>query len=121
MGPSIKMSEHVLAVPDLARATAWWRDAAGFDVTLEIPGWVFLRLGEARLRIGECPDAQAVSTLGDHQYFAVFHVDDVDALHDRLIGAGASIRKPPTDEDWGLREMAVATPDGHRFMVVQSI
>jgi uncharacterized glyoxalase superfamily protein PhnB len=48
-------------------------------------------------------------------------VDNVDALPARLIRAGAMIRKTPVDEPWGLRKMAVQTPDGHRFMVVQAL
>lgn len=121
MAPTALMSEHVLAVPDLATATAWWCDALGFEVTFEIPGWTFLKLGECRLRLGECRDALAPKALGDHQYFAFIHVNDVDGLYRRLTNHGATIRKAPTDEPWGLREMAVETPDGHRVMIGQAI
>ncbi|MDP9900324.1 hypothetical protein [Variovorax ginsengisoli] len=30
---------------------------------------------------------------------------------------GAIVLRPPIDRDWGMREFAVATPDGHRLMV----
>ena len=114
-------AEHVLAVPDLAPSVIWWREAMGFEVVFELPGWTFLKSGACRIRLGECPDAPAVQALGDHQYFAFLHVDDVNGLHRRLSEAGARILKPPTDEPWGMREMAVRTPDGHRFMVGQAI
>ena len=40
-------------------------------------------------------------------------VRDVDALHAELVGRGVTIRRPPTDESWGMREMHVVDPDGH--------
>lgn len=90
-------------------------------MTFEIPGWSFLRLGGCRLRLGECPDASHPADLGDHQYFAFIHVEDVDGFAARLVEHGAVIRKPPTTEPWGIREMAVQTPEGHRFMLGQTI
>lgn len=114
-------SEHVLAVPDLATATAWWCGVMGFQVTFETPGWAFLRLGGCRLRLGECPEALSPADLGDHRYFAFVHVDDIDAAYVRLRSAGADVLKPPTDEPWGLRELGVQTPDGHRFMLGQAL
>ncbi len=114
-------SEHVLAVPDLQAATHWWCEAMGFELVFSIPGWAFLRLGGCRLRLGECPDAIAPAALGDHQCFAFIHVDDVDGFAERLARHGAIIRKPPTSEPWGLREMAVQTPEGHRVMLGQDI
>jgi catechol 2,3-dioxygenase-like lactoylglutathione lyase family enzyme len=121
MNPVVHFSEHVLAVPNLAAAVEWWRNVMGFKMTFETHGWAFMRSGDCRLRLGECPDAPAMTGLGDHQYFAVLHMGDVDGLHARLSRAGAAILKAPADEPWGLREMAVQTPDGHRFMVVQPI
>ena len=42
-------------------------------------------------------------------------VDDVDALYRRLRDAGADIRQEPTTFEWGVRELNVADPDGHRI------
>jgi uncharacterized glyoxalase superfamily protein PhnB len=53
--------------------------------------------------------------------FAYLHVDDVDALYTEFVQRGAIVRQPPTDRLWGMREMAVATPDGHRMMIGQKI
>jgi catechol 2,3-dioxygenase-like lactoylglutathione lyase family enzyme len=39
-------------------------------------------------------------------------VDDVDAVHERAIDAGAEIVYPLTDEDWGLRRFFVRDPNG---------
>ena len=37
------------------------------------------------------------------------------------IDADADVRKRPTDEPWGRREMALRSPDGHRFMVASTL
>ena len=42
-------------------------------------------------------------------------VADVDALYERLRSAGADIRQEPSTFEWGVRELNVADPDGHRI------
>ena len=39
-------------------------------------------------------------------------VDDVEAVYDRALAAGAEIVYPITDEDWGLRRFFVRDPNG---------
>jgi len=46
-------------------------------------------------------------------------VDDVDAVHDRAVAAGAEIVYPLTDEDWGLRRFFVRDPNGAVINVTQ--
>ena len=55
-----------------------------------------------------------VSNIGDHSYLAYIEVDNVDAVYARAVNAGAEVMKPPTDEPWGRRELALRSPDGHR-------
>jgi len=40
-------------------------------------------------------------------------VDDVDMLHEELIGKNVRIDTGPIDQDWGNREMYVRDPDGN--------
>ena len=40
-------------------------------------------------------------------------VDDVDGLHDRVVGAGAEIALPLTDTDYGSRDFTVRDPEGN--------
>jgi catechol 2,3-dioxygenase-like lactoylglutathione lyase family enzyme len=42
-------------------------------------------------------------------------MDDVDVLHEEYRKSGAIIRMVPTNMPWGVREMNVEDPDGHRF------
>ncbi|RZL94286.1 MAG: bleomycin resistance family protein [Variovorax sp.] len=112
----------VLAVPDLERTTAYFRDALGFKV--EWPpgsGWQLVSRGSVRIMMGHCPDALPPSATGDHSYFGYLHVDDADALHDELVQRGALILRPPEDKPHGMREFVVATPDGHRLAIGQEL
>jgi len=113
----IHTPRYVLAVPDLARSAAWYRDVLGCEV-LEIgdPGWRVFRRDGLLVMAGECPEATAPETLGDHAYFAYLDVDELDELFAEVRDAGAEVIKPLRDEPWGRREFALRTVDGHRIV-----
>jgi uncharacterized glyoxalase superfamily protein PhnB len=112
----------VLAVRDLAATTAYFRDALGFALQWAVAdNWRLLSRGQVNVMIGHCPDVTPADAIGDHSYFGYLHVGDVDALHDDFARRGAIIRQPPADRPWGMREMAIATPDGHRIMIGQQL
>ncbi|MEV6398194.1 VOC family protein [Streptomyces sp. NPDC051907] len=46
-------------------------------------------------------------------------VDDVAAAHEELTERGAEVLRPPVKEPWGLIEMWISDPDGHRIAVVE--
>ena len=46
-------------------------------------------------------------------------VDDVDAVYERAVAAGADIVYPLTDEEWGLRRFFVRDPNGAVINVTQ--
>ena len=113
---------YVLAVHDLTGSTAYFRDVLGFTVDWhDEDRWQALRRGGVSVHLGRCPDALPPVDLGDHSYFGMFSTTDVDRLHSEIAARGAIILSPPTDRPWGLREMAVATPEGHRMMFAQVI
>ncbi len=51
--------------------------------------------------------AQQVGAFG-----AYVVVDDVEALHERAVAAGAEVTQPPHDTDYGSREVAFRDPEG---------
>ncbi|MDQ1402690.1 MAG: hypothetical protein QOG03_1006 [Actinomycetota bacterium] len=113
-------SDPVLAVHDLDASADWYRRVLGCEVHEVAPGqWTFCRNGDVTFRIGVCPESLPASELGDHSYVAYLRVDDVDAAHDLAVAEGADIIHPPVDEPWGMREMALRSPEGHRFMLAQ--
>ena len=118
----ILRSDPVLAVHDLDVSGNWYRDVLGCELDDVEPGnWRFCRAGEITFMLGRCPNVPAASELGDHSYLAYLHVDDVDAFHRRARAAGADVTKVPKDEPRGMRELALRSPDGHRFTLGQAI
>jgi predicted enzyme related to lactoylglutathione lyase len=119
---AIHRAIFVIAVPNLVRSAAFYRDVLGFEIKeIGDPGWRMYVRDECRIMAGECPDAVPIAELGDHAYFAYLVVDDVDAYHERAASAGAEIVKPLANEGWGMREFGLRTADGHRVMVGQDI
>ena len=102
---------YVLAVHDLDRSEAFYRDALGFAVQdMGDPGWrMFVRDG-CRIMAGVCPDAMPAASTGYHSYFAYLVVDDADAEHARAVAAGAEITKALADEPWDMREFVLSWP-----------
>jgi catechol 2,3-dioxygenase-like lactoylglutathione lyase family enzyme len=109
---NLKRPSYVLAVPDAEATAAWWVDAMGFTRAFATEGWVFVRRGDCVIRLGSCPDALPPRELGDHGYFGYVEVDALDAFHAEISRNAVDVLAPPTDKPWGMREMAVATPDG---------
>lgn len=116
--PEIIKARFVIAVPDLQKSAAFYRDVLGFTIhSIPDPGWLFYTCGDCMIMAGACPNALHPSQLGDHAYFAYLQVKDVDSLHDSVRAAGVSICKPLRDEPWKMREFGLVTIDGHKIMV----
>jgi uncharacterized glyoxalase superfamily protein PhnB len=108
---------YVIAVHDLARSAAYYRDVLGFDVLWpDVQGWRLLVRDECRIMAGECPDAPSAADLGDHSYFAYLDVDAIDDFYAAVVSRGAAVVKSLRDEPWGMREFGLRTVDGHRIM-----
>ncbi|MFC9620766.1 VOC family protein [Streptomyces sp. NPDC056930] len=46
-------------------------------------------------------------------------VADVRAAHEEVSAHGVEVLRPPVREPWGLVEMWIRDPDGHRIVVVE--
>jgi catechol 2,3-dioxygenase-like lactoylglutathione lyase family enzyme len=113
----IIQSRFVIAVPDLQKSAAFYRDVLGFTIhSISDPGWLFYRSGNCTIMAGECPDAIPPAQLGDHSYFAYLQVEDIDSLYESARRAAAQICKSLRDEPWQMREFGLVTADGHRIM-----
>lgn len=113
---------HVLAVPDVNASAHYFINALGFeDLDIDAPGWRFVQRGAVRFDMGECPDALPACELGDHSWFARIFVEGIDAYHAEIAPRGALVSSPPTTQPWGLREMGVSTPDGHRLVFCEVV
>lgn len=110
----------VLAVCDLAASRRFFIEKLGFNETLAVEGWAFLRRGACELRLGHCPDAIPMSRVPDHSWFAYLKVRDALGLYQECLDRGVEIWHPLADRPWGMREFAIVTPDGHRIVFGES-
>ena len=79
-------------------------EVTGIDIT--VGGANPRREADPKLA-GPCAGAGRASTIFQ------LCVDDVDAAVDRAIVAGATVRTPPQDADWGDRVATIVDPFGH--------
>jgi len=49
------------------------------------------------------------------------HVDDADAMAERMVAAGATLLMPPTDQFYGERSCRLRDPFGHMWLIGHSI
>ena len=60
-------------------------------------------------------------TRADKGVWMSIWVEDVDAVHRHCLEQGLDVAFPPTDMEWGVREMHVRHPDGHVFRISKGI
>jgi PhnB protein len=89
------------------------------------------RIGHAQLKIGpamimlsdEHPEHGIYSPLqfGGTGSSLHLHLDNVDALVERAVAAGATVLMPPTDQFYGERTAKLLDPFGHEWLLGQHI
>ncbi|MFC4006280.1 VOC family protein [Nonomuraea purpurea] len=114
------LSSRVLLRPaDPGRSRRFYADTLGLAVYREFgppdePGVVFF-LGQGFLEVaGRCdgPPAGAALSLW-------LQVRDLRAEEERLRRAGVTVLRETRLEPWGLMEMWISDPDGHRIVLVE--
>ena len=101
----------ILNVRNVSASIDHYVDTLGFAKEWEWetpPTFACVRRDEVRIFL--CQDGQGAAGM----WISVF-VHDVDALYEEYRRRGATVRQPPTTFPWGVREMNVEDPDGHRL------
>lgn len=113
------LSSRVLLRPsDPDRSRAFYGEALGLKISREFEtgsgrGTVYF-LGGGFLEVSGRSEGPPTPTL---QLW--LQVADAEAAHAELTAAGVEVLRPPVEEPWGLVEMWIADPDGHRIVLVQ--
>ncbi|MFT3701168.1 MAG: GNAT family N-acetyltransferase [Agriterribacter sp.] len=82
-----------------------WDDAASFG-----------GVGKEAVRIYFCKGSQ-----GNPGTWLAIDIEDVDSYYIKVKERGANIINPPQTFEWGMREMLVEDPDGHRIRFGQGV
>ncbi len=116
----------VLMVDDVAATAAFYRSHFGF-VPLFDSGWYvhLQQAGDAQVNLALLDGNHATIPAGSRGRAAGlllnFEVDDVDAVHARLQGAGLPILHSLRDEAFGQRHFITADPNGVLIDVITPI
>ena len=110
--PTLRYRDAVAAIDFLQRAFGFERG----DVHRGEDGRVHhaeLRFGDGWVMLGAARDDGAELSARPGTGAAYVVADDVDALHDRAVAAGAEVVRPLGDTDYGSRDFAVRDPEGN--------
>lgn len=120
-----RISIVTLGVSDLARSTAFYRDAFGFALLQDksSPQISFFAVNRGSLRLALYPRHLLAEDAGvPHEGAGLFsgvtlaHLvrsrAEVQTVFDALVQAGARPVKPPQDVFWGGHSSYIADPDG---------
>jgi PhnB protein len=83
-------------------------------------GFVELAFGDGRVLISEeapALNALAPPTVGGSPVMLMIEVNDVDALAEQAVEAGATVEMPVEEAFWGERYGVLVDPFGHRWAV----
>ena len=120
MAPAQHLNVVTLGVSDLARARGFYVDGLGWEVVFEHDEVVFVHLGSGLLLslfgVGElAADATLTSLSPGSGSMAlaknVSNEDEVDALVERAVAAGATVVKHPQQAAFGGYHAYVLDPD----------
>ena len=113
--------QPVLPVPDVSAAADWFCRVLGFELDFLHGEPVFygrVKLGDRSwgdpIYIHLQQHSGAIAPCGETR----LHVGhDIDSLHAHVLAAGATVLLAPTNQPWGLREIVVQAPGGHRLVL----
>ena len=126
---TLRVTPHIV-VRGAGEAAAWYERALAAEVGERVPVpdgrfmQIELRFGDSVVMIAdEFPEFGIVSplTLGGTYGALTIATDDVDALWERALAAGATVHSPLQDAFWGERHGQILDPYGHRWGLAQHV
>jgi PhnB protein len=115
-----------LTLSDAARALDFYKRAFGAKEVLRMDGpggkigHAEIKIGDSRIMLGdEMPggSCQSPQSLGGTTGGIFLYVENVDAVFNQAVAAGAKAEAPPTDMFWGDRYGRLKDPFGHSWSV----
>jgi catechol 2,3-dioxygenase-like lactoylglutathione lyase family enzyme len=126
----VRRAGAILAVADVERSLAFYRDRIGFEVEAlyEDPPYATLKLAGARLSLAEqghpAEDRPGVELAAPAEparadVVLVVEVDDARAEHRRLAAEGVPFLAEPYEPPWGGCRFFCVDPDGYLVEIEQ--
>ena len=115
-----------LIVKDAARAIEFYKKAFGAIELMRMTQQDG-RIGRAEIKIGDSPimladefpemGARSPEALGGSPVSVLLYVQDVDAVFNQAVAAGAKVTRPVKDQFYGDRSGGVTDPFGHQWHI----
>ena len=115
MTPEMRVAYVNVAVSDLDRAVAFFRDRVGLALKFSDADFGYAEFDTPGAGFAVVRDPERA---GRHTGIG-FAVEDLDVAHARLTEAGVEFTRPPTREPWGGYMAMFADPDGNTFYLDQ--
>jgi lactoylglutathione lyase len=114
--PTFSRVAPSIYITDMDRALIFYRDGLGFSLLFvdDPPRRIVVNHGSAVLHLDIEPAKAGTSRT--HML-----VEDLDGVINRLAKAGIKLLQPPTVQEWGLRDLWVADPDGNVFELAEPV
>ena len=122
--PATNRAGAILAVADVERSIAWYRDRLGFELeaSFDDPPYAILALAGTRLSLAEqghpAEDRPGVTMVAPQdrsrlQVALVLEVDDCRGAYEELGQAGVEFLAEPFSPPWGGARCFAVDPDGY--------
>ena len=115
-----------LIVRDAARAIEFYKKAFGAQELMRMAN-PSGKIGHAEIKIGDSPimladevpgmGYRSPESLGGSPVSLLLYVEDVDAVFNQAVAAGAKVQRPVADQFYGDRTGGVTDPFGHVWYV----
>jgi len=111
----------VLRVKSVRQSAQFYKESFGFNADWEhqfgadFPLFMSMSFGSLQLFLSEHKGS------GMDNADLYVYIDDVDSLHAKLVSKQVPVGQPPVDRPWGMREMKLQDPDGHRFIFASKL
>jgi catechol 2,3-dioxygenase-like lactoylglutathione lyase family enzyme len=120
----LRSASPSLTVNDLQKSLDWYRDVLGFKVGetwkdgAGKPIGAELKAGEVTFWIGQ-DDWKKGRDRKKGEGFRMFCMTkkSVDDIAKRVASKGGQLDHGPTDQEWGVREIALTDPDGFKITI----
>jgi uncharacterized glyoxalase superfamily protein PhnB len=119
-----------LTVDGAGAASAWYAQALDARersrITLPDGKLIHVELAFGDLTVMLADEFPEMTSFGPRHlggtYGAIYlHLDDVDRVWDRAVGAGATVVRPLANVFWGERDGQILDPFGHRWGLTQHV
>ena len=123
------ITPHIV-VREAGRAAEWYKRAFGAEERgrIPVPGGKFMQIelwfGDSAVMVAdEFPDAGILSaqSIGGNPVVLHISTENVDALWQRALEAGAEIAQPLQEQFWGDRYGQIRDPFGYRWGLAQHV